>query len=73
MYMKVMRSILLLQFLLALKKVKMIKGEETMLNSSSVQHDSFNIKKFPFKKNNCIYLFLFALVFIAAWDFLCLQ
>ena len=55
--MKVMRSILLLQFLLALKKVKMIKGEETMLNSSSVQHDSFSIRKFPLKKK--LYLFIF--------------
>lgn len=33
----VRRSILSFQFLLALNKVKMIKAEETMMNSASVQ------------------------------------
>lgn len=40
------RSILLFQFLFVLKKVKIIKAEETMMNSVSVRDNSFATRVF---------------------------
>lgn len=42
--MNVVRSILLFQFLLALQEVKMIKAEETMMNSA--RDNSFDTRMF---------------------------